>query len=174
MFLYASLAPQKKIFEIFYRKLLTGKKLSVIILLDKVQKKWIKSRNITEVHMTKQRAILLSIFRSPESCGKHRTADEILALAREQMPGISRATVYNNLRSMEDEGLIRRITGEDGADVYDSSFVLHGHLVCLGCHKICDVDTPDFLEKLRLLTGLEIDSYELKMRYLCDDCRTKI
>ena len=124
--------------------------------------------------MTRQRAIMLDIFRSAESVGVHRTADELFALAKEKMPGISRATVYNNLRSMEDEGLIRRITGEDGADLYDSSFELHGHLFCTGCRKVFDIDTPKMLADLRALTGVEIDSYELKMRFLCDKCKGKI
>ena len=123
--------------------------------------------------MTKQRAVMLGIFRSQDSVGVHRTAEELLALARERMPGISRATVYNNLRSMEEEGLIRRITGEDGADIYDSSFVLHGHLFCSGCRKVIDVDTPKMLSDLRELTGMDIHSYELKMRFICDECKRK-
>lgn len=121
--------------------------------------------------MTKQRAILLEIFRSEECLGRHRRADEILELARQRMPGISRATVYNNLRSMEEEGLIRRITGEDGADMYDAAFNLHGHLICTRCGGVRDVMTPGLLEKLSELCGESLDAYELKMRYVCRDCR---
>ena len=121
--------------------------------------------------MTKQRALLLSIFRSDACIGKHRTADELLALAKEQMPGISRATVYNNLRSMETEGLIRRITSDSGADYYDASFKLHGHLICTSCQEIRDVDAPMLLFDLAKLCGTEIDSYELKIRYVCEKCK---
>ncbi len=121
--------------------------------------------------MTKQRALLLSIFRSELCKGQHRTADELLALARERMPGISRATVYNNLRSMEEEGLIRRITAEGGADFYDSSFILHGHLICTECRRITDVEVPTLLEDLKKISGVDVDSYELKLRYVCDGCR---
>ena len=124
--------------------------------------------------MTKQRAILLSIFRSDACIGKHRTADEILALAKEKMPGISRATVYNNLRSMECEGFIRRITGDDGADFYDSSYELHGHLICTACHKIKDISTPTMLDQLKCISGEDIDSYEIKLRYICEDCRAAL
>ena len=116
---------------------------------------------------------MLEIFRSADSVGEHRSADEIFALAKEKMPTISRATVYNNLRSMEEEGLIRRITGEGGADIYDSSFVLHGHLFCTGCGRVFDIDTPKMLDDLRLLTSLDICSYELKMRFVCDKCKIK-
>ena len=122
--------------------------------------------------MTKQRALLLSIFRSDACIGKHRTADELLLLAREQMPGISRATVYNNLRSMEKEGLIRRISSDVGADYYDASFKLHGHLICTSCQGIKDIDAPMLLSDLAKICGTEIDSYELKIRYVCDKCRS--
>ncbi len=120
--------------------------------------------------MTKQRALLLSIFRSDACRGQHISADELLALARERMPGISRATVYNNLHSMEKDGLIRRISGEGGADVYDSSYVLHGHLYCTKCHTITDFEAPDFLEKMKKETGVDAVSYELKLRYVCPSC----
>ncbi len=122
--------------------------------------------------MTKQRALMLSIFRSEACFGQHKTADEILALAREKMPGISRATVYNNLRSMEEEGLIRRISAEGGADMYDSSFNLHGHLFCTVCHSVKDIMTPNLLEEFKKMTNADIDSYELKLRYVCEHCRT--
>lgn len=121
--------------------------------------------------MTKQRALLLSIFRSDACKGKHKTADEIFLLAKELMPGISRATVYNNLRSMEEEGFIRRISAEGGADMYDASFELHGHLFCTVCHTVKDVSAPGLLEELCVLSGEELDSYELKLRYVCPECR---
>ena len=120
--------------------------------------------------MTKQRALLLSIFRSELCRGKHRTADEILEFAREKMPGISRATVYNNLRDMEREGLIRKITGEGGADFYDASFELHGHLICTVCNSVKDVSVPTMLEDLRKISGVDVESYELKLRYVCEAC----
>ena len=123
--------------------------------------------------MTKQRALLLELFRTGGACGHHRTAEEILLLARERMPEISRATVYNNLRSMESEGIIRRITGDNGTDVYDSSFTLHGHLVCTGCNRISDIGTPELYDDLCRRVGVKIDSYELKVRYLCDECKRK-
>ena len=121
--------------------------------------------------MTKQRSVLLSVFRSDDCIGKHKTADELWELAKKQMPTISRATVYNNLRSMEQEGIIRRITADGGADVYDSSFTLHAHLICTECHKIKDISCPELLSELCRISGQSIDSYELKLRYLCETCR---
>jgi Fur family peroxide stress response transcriptional regulator len=120
--------------------------------------------------MTKQRAILIDIFRSEECRGQHKTADELWELAKARMPSISRATVYNNLKTMEEEGLICRIRSDNGADVYDSSGIPHGHLVCRRCGMICDLQLPHLMEELSSAAGVELESYELKMRYLCPDC----
>ena len=123
--------------------------------------------------MTKQKALLLSIFRSELCKGEHRTADEILLFARERMPGISRATVYNNLKDLENEGLIRKISGENGADMYDSAFELHGHMICKMCKSVRDIDVPNLLDKMKELSGVDVESYELKLRYVCDECKSK-
>ena len=123
--------------------------------------------------MTKQKALLLSIFRSEICKGEHKTADELLLYARERMPGISRATVYNNLKDLENEGLIRKISGENGADMYDSAFELHGHMICKMCKSVSDIDVPNLLDKMKELSGVDVESYELKLRYVCDECKSK-
>ena len=118
--------------------------------------------------MTRQRALILDIIRS-DKC--HHTADEIFSMARERMPTISRATVYNNLHSLEAEKIIRRISGDGSSDRYDNAFIPHGHLVCIGCDKMTDFDLPELDRELSDKLGEPIDSYELKVRYLCPTCR---
>ena len=59
--------------------------------------------------MTKQRAVILEVLRS-DKC--HHTAEEIFELAKQILPTISRATVYNNLHSLEEEQFIRKISGD--------------------------------------------------------------
>lgn len=118
--------------------------------------------------MTKQREAILDVIRREK---RHYTAEEIFALSRLILPTISRATVYNNLHALERDGEIRRISGEDGADRYDSSFVPHGHLFCIKCRRISDFHYPAFTESLSDLIGSGVESYELKVRYICPLCR---
>ena len=120
--------------------------------------------------MTKQRAVILEVIRS-DMC--HHTADEIFTLAKEKLPGISRATVYNNLKALESEQLIRRITGDGLSDRYDNSYVPHGHMICEQCEKVRDFDLENFDKLLSDAIGSEFNSYELKVRYLCEACRVK-
>ena len=117
--------------------------------------------------MTRQRMAILEIIHSVK---KHYTAEEIYILAKERIPGMSRATVYNNLHALERDHMIRRITAEDGSDRYDRAFKPHGHLFCSVCHEILDFTIPNLDEALADAAGTEIDSYELKVRYTCPKC----
>ncbi|MBR2465437.1 MAG: transcriptional repressor [Clostridia bacterium] len=118
--------------------------------------------------MTRQRAVILEVLRS-DMC--HHTAEEIFELAKAKLPTISRATVYNNLKALESERLIRRITAEGTKDRYDNAFVPHGHLFCTMCSEVTDFQIPNFKEKLEGIAGDAIDSYELKVRYVCPRCK---
>ena len=120
--------------------------------------------------MTKQRAVILEVIRS-DMC--HHTADEIFALAKERLPGISRATVYNNLKTLESAKLIRRITGDALSDRYDNSYIPHGHLICEECGKVTDFDLCNFDKQLSDAIGSDFSSYELKVRYVCDECKSQ-
>ena len=102
----------------------------------------------------------------------HHTADEIFSPAKNKLPGISRATVYNNLKYLESEKLIRRITGDDLSDRYDNSYIPHGHMICEDCGKVKDFNLKDFDKQLSDAIGSDFNSYELKVRYLCDECRS--
>lgn len=120
--------------------------------------------------MTKQRAAVLEVIHS----GKlHRTAEEIFAEAQKIYPAISRATVYNNLKALEEEKHIRRISGEGASARYDSSYIPHGHLFCTECGRIYDFHVPDFNETLEGITGCDVDSYELRLKGVCKACRNQ-
>ena len=120
--------------------------------------------------MTKQRAVILEVIRS-DMC--HHTADEIFTLAKEKLPGISRATVYNNLKTLESAKLIRRITGDALSDRYDNSYIPHGHMICEECGNVKDFNLRDFDKQLSDAIGSDFNSYELKVRYLCDKCKAR-
>ena len=117
--------------------------------------------------MTRQRAAILEVIRAEP---RHYTAEEIFHKAKELLPTISRATVYNNLNAMASEHLIRRICLED-ADVYDRSFEPHVHLICQKCGGIRDMRLEGLAEQLESTLGQTVSSYEFKVEYVCDGCR---
>lgn len=119
--------------------------------------------------MTKQRQAVVEVLRST---GGHLSAEEIFRLAKERLPSISRATVYNNLHAMEEEKSIRRIT-VDGADIYDKAYTPHPHLICEVCGGVRDLPLPWLGKTLTDALGEEPTSYEFKILYTCPVCREK-
>lgn len=121
--------------------------------------------------MTKQRQLIMNIVN--QSCG-HPTAEEIFLAAREAMPGIAFATVYNNLNALTQQKLIRRVLMHDGPDCYDRAAIPHEHMVCDVCGAVQDVTVKDFVAEVERQTGEKITSYELNLHHICGKCREKM
>ena len=49
----------------------------------------------------------------------------------------------------------------------------HDHLVCKKCGKLLDIDLGDLTMQLEKKAGIPILSYDLKLLYLCEECRKK-
>lgn len=120
--------------------------------------------------MTKQRNLILEIIMNST---EHMTAEQIFAVAKEQMDSIVLATVYNNLNAMTGQGLIRRVRIYGQPDRYDYVKHPHDHLVCDQCGAITDISLGDFLSALEEKTGVTLEYYELNMHYVCDACKKR-
>lgn len=100
----------------------------------------------------------------------HMTAEEIFDALRQTYPAVVLATVYNNLNRLCQEDLIRKVSVEDMPDRYDRT-LRHDHLVCKQCGRLLDIDLGDLTAQLEQKAGISILSYDLKLMYLCEDCR---
>lgn len=123
--------------------------------------------------MTKQRKLIFDIVNT--SCS-HPTVEQIFEIAKQQMPGIVMATVYNNINALTEAGKIRRITCHGEPDRYDNACLPHEHLKCSECGSVTDIflENCDMLEELKQKTGHNILSYELNMYYICGKCHDLI
>lgn len=103
----------------------------------------------------------------------HMTADQIYAVLKETYPSVVLATVYNNLNKLWDAGLIRKVSVEGMPDRYDR-IKKHDHLVCKRCGKLTDITFPDLTEQLKGEMGDEMLFYDLKVFYICPECRKEL
>ncbi|MFP3899926.1 MAG: Fur family transcriptional regulator [Acidimicrobiia bacterium] len=104
----------------------------------------------------------------------HRTAEQVHAAARELVPEVSLATVYNTLNDLVFMGEISELRLADGTARYDPKVGPgHHHLVCGGCGAIFDVE-PTGVDAVVLPAdqrhGMRIDALELVFRGRCPDC----
>lgn len=93
-----------------------------------------------------RRAVLAYLVASHE----HPSAEKIYRDLLPQFPGMSLATVYNNIKVLIDEGVVSEIKVRNDTTTY-FDFMGHEHLnvVCEKCGRIADVeiDVPDLREE---------------------------
>lgn len=117
--------------------------------------------------MTKYAKQLLDLINQSK---EHMTAEQLFLELKKTEPRVVQATVYNNLNTLCQEGLIRKISIEGATDRYDK-IARHDHLVCKKCGALSDISFENLTENLEKQLGKEIISYDLKVFYLCPKCR---
>jgi Fur family ferric uptake transcriptional regulator len=106
----------------------------------------------------------------------HLTAEQVHDLARDRLPEISRATVYNTLNELVALGEVGVVDLVDGAKRYDPNTAeAHDHMVCETCHTILDVPRagtrPTVPKPARggfLVTGVDVT-----YRGVCPACASR-
>ena len=112
------------------------------------------------------------IFNIINTSHSHMTIDEIYNTLKKEEPKVVLATVYNNLSSLYEQGLISKVSIEGFPDRYDK-IKRHDHLVCKRCGKLSDITLRDMTEKLQKEVPVQILSYDLKINYICKECLNK-
>ena len=104
----------------------------------------------------------------------HSTADEIFHAVNRNDPRASRATVYNNLRSLTKAGLVREVMSEGKAARFDANLRPHHHFICEHCGTVEDISWFDLPSSAggAALGGREVSTYEIVFRGACVRCRT--
>lgn len=125
---------------------------------------------IQELGLTKQREVVLQVIRDAE---QHLTANEVFVAAKDLLPSISFATVYNSLRFLKEAGHIAEIQFGNGASRFDRMTSRHDHAICTKCGKLVDIemDLPvDILKNAAKFSKFKPESIEFTLRGLCPDC----
>ena len=126
--------------------------------------------DIKDLGLTKQREVVLQVIRTEK---EHLTANEVFDKAKQLLPGISFATVYNSLRFLKEAGHIAEISFGSGASRFDSKLTRHDHAICTKCGKLVDmqIDLPaELLSFAAEFSQFKPESFELTLRGICPDC----
>ncbi len=102
----------------------------------------------------------------------HLAADEVFARAREALPEVSLATVYNTLNELVDMGELLEIPHADGRKRYDPNVdERHHHLICVDCGRMLDVQADDPRLPADQHHGFEMLGVDVTFHARCPDCR---
>ena len=120
--------------------------------------------------LTPQREAVLKAVRQRDD---HPTAGDIFARAKQYLPAISYATVYNSLRYLREAGLVQEISFGDGASRYDGITERHDHALCTECGKLVDFDLAEpaeLMQEAARKSRFQPESVHLTLVGLCQDC----
>ena len=117
--------------------------------------------------------IRLKILEYLEKHNTHPTAEDIYKALLEEIPTISRTSVYNTLNFFHQKGLAIPLFITGSETRYESASSPHHHFLCEKCGQIIDIeiDCPYFK------TG-EVDGHKIKEWHgyfigICRDCLSK-
>lgn len=119
---------------------------------------------ISGLRMTRQRQ---EIYRILIEHRDHPTANEVFMRAKDRLPNLSLATVYNCLEALVQHGIIRQVNFERESSRYCPNLREHGHFHDESTGVIHDVDfKPGFQlsDILNLPPGIVIDDIEITLR----------
>lgn len=119
--------------------------------------------------MTHYSSVILDLINASDD---HLTAEQIFFEIKKTEPKIVLASVYNNLNTLTQKELIRKISTDGQADRYDK-VKKHDHLVCKTCGKLADFEFGDLTKNLSGQLHSDVFRYDLKVYYECDECRNK-
>ena len=122
------------------------------------------------LRVTRQRVAVLDAVEAKP----HASAATVLSIVSAVLPGVSHQAVYDCLAHLTEAGLLRRLTMDGGAAVYETrTHDNHHHYVCRACGLIVDVDcavgTAPRLDPADA-AGFVIDEAEVIYRGLCRSC----
>ena len=86
---------------------------------------------------SKQRNRILELLRSTD---RHPTADWLYQQLKNEFPYLSLGTVYRNLGTLIEQGLVKKIHFGSTFDRFEAKTQPHYHLICESCGNIIDVN----------------------------------
>ena len=113
----------------------------------------------------RQRSLVLNIVNN--NCS-HPTAYMVYQECIKEIPNISLGTVYRNLNTLVEIGLIQKLDIPNQMTRYDK-VLNHDHFVCLKCGQVYDLEKSNITYD-EFINGNKV--YTCKIRYegICHDC----
>lgn len=120
--------------------------------------------------VTHQREV---IYRALMEMEGHPSPEAIYGRVKQQIPAISLATVYKNLKTFIDAGLIGEVSLHHGALRLETNSLPHHHFVCTRCKEIFDIE-DDHLAPVELRrelpAGFKLQHCSVEFQGLCARC----
>jgi len=100
----------------------------------------------------------------------HPTVEQIYYGLHDEIPTLSKTTIYNTLNTLTEAGLVKVLTIEDNETRYDIRTDAHGHFKCTACESIYDFEVNMDSIEIKGLDGFKIYSRDMYFSGICPEC----
>jgi Fur family peroxide stress response transcriptional regulator len=128
---------------------------------------WCRAAGLSHTH---QREV---IYRTVMESRNHPSPEAIYERVRREIPAISLGTVYKNIRTFVEAGLLKEVSLHHGTLRVDANLEDHHHLVCARCRAIVDLEEDDIEPvrlKRKLPRGYRVLRTSVEIHGLCPVC----
>jgi Fur family peroxide stress response transcriptional regulator len=122
------------------------------------------------MRMTKQRQQVFDVLMESTD---HPTASDVFMRVKDQLPGISLATVYNCLDTLSHHGLIKQVNLDRAPSRFCANREDHIHFHCEQCGKVVDAPPLKLLDAAAhwaVPEGAEVTGIDVSVRGICPQC----
>lgn len=118
------------------------------------------------------------IYEAVTAMRGHPSPELIYDAVRKKIPSISLATVYKNVRTFLDSGMLREVSLHHGSIRVEPNESEHHHAVCTRCRQITDLDPEIFKAspsrtKSKLPRGFRVTRVAVDVLGICAACAAK-
>lgn len=121
--------------------------------------------------LTPRRKAIVALF---EQCRAHLTPDEVYQRLKKSFSRCGLPSVYRNLESLVDCGILTRIQQFDRKKHYGLCCATHGdhhhhHITCIKCGKVDEIKDCA-IQDIKKINGYKVVSHFMQVNGVCSGC----
>ncbi|MGS0973056.1 MAG: Fur family transcriptional regulator [Candidatus Izemoplasmataceae bacterium] len=101
----------------------------------------------------------------------HPTVDEIYKALIDELPTLSKTTVYNTLKLFIEKGVAKQVALESNESRYELVRHEHAHFLCEKCHQLFDVPAMKLEIDLGKIPGFTVNDQDVQLKGICPNCQ---
>ena len=114
-----------------------------------------------------QRIKILEYLKSYKT---HPTADMIYQALADEMPTLSKTTVYNTLKTFAEKGILVALSLFENEVRYEYNTEPHIHFKCTKCNNLYDLDKAYDRYDENMIDGHKVNEHHVNLRGVCKEC----
>lgn len=112
----------------------------------------------------------MRIYYLLESSKTHPTVEAIYKELIEELPTLSKTTVYNVLKLFIEKKLVNEVNIGTNEKRYELITKKHSHFICQVCNRIYDIPFVCSEIEHKVIKGFEITDQEVNLKGICPSC----